>query len=147
MSTNESLKTIAARLYKENICVTPLDERSLETVSGYMNYYLSNNDLCRRLSDVELNYVQISSEAESASNSVAEDKESVVTMLRKLTDLWRSKGYFLEYFFSSSETDGNNLRQTYLSSLEFLRVRLNSLSRELLIISETAACPQSRHHL
>ena len=139
MSNNDSLKNIAVRLFKENICVTPLDERSLETVSEYMNFNSSNSDLCRRLSDVELNYVQISSDAESANDTIIESNNIIIVACKSLVDQWHQGGVLLDYFYYSSETDIRDIRASYINTLEFIRNQLRILSDSFLIISETAA--------
>ncbi len=139
MSTNESLRNIASRLYKENICLTPLDERSLETISDYMNHYSSYNDLCRRFADVELNYVQISSDADEACLSVIEAQNAVIEVCRKVTDQWQQKGYLQNYFFYSAEIHSSDIHSIYLKALDFIRNQLKIFSDALLIISETAA--------
>lgn len=139
MSNNDSLKLIAARLFKENICSTPLDHSSLETVYLYMEHYISSSDLCRRLSDVELNYVQISAEANNSCVAVTDIKLSVADSCRRLTNLWQHNGYLKDYFFASSENDIDQIRETYVITLEYLRKQLNLLSNALLTISETSA--------
>ena len=127
MSTNDTLKNVAARLIKENICSTPLDNNSLETVYLYAEHYISSADLCRRLSDVELNYIQISAEANNACVAVTDIKLSIADSCRRLTNLWQNSGYLKDYFFSSSENDIDKIRETYVITLEYLRKQMNLL--------------------
>ena len=139
MTNNDSLKNVASRLFKEQICIRPLDERSLEIVLSYMNYYSSHNDLCRRMSDIELNYVQISSDAENACENVIESNQAIISVFKNLIDQCRLSGYFSNYFFLASDSDIDNIRSSYTTALEFVRNHLKLLSNSLLTISETAA--------
>ena len=104
-----------------------------------MNFYSPYSDLCRRLSEVELNYVQISSDAENASNAIIESNNAIVAICKNLVDKWHQDGYSLDYFFHSSEIVMNDIRVSYINTLEFIRNQLKLLNNSFLIISETAA--------
>ncbi len=139
MKSSESLNKIAQRLFRENICATPLDERSLETVEQYILYYKSGNDLCRRLSDIELNYIQISSEAQSACNSVSQARDNIIAILRELTDKWRDSAHLQNYIFTLSNEDSIQIRYLYTEALETIRKHITNITENLMVISETAA--------
>lgn len=139
MSNIDSLNEIAVRLLNENICAIPLDEKSLDTISNYMNYYIPFSDLCRRLSDIELNYVQISADADEACIAISEAKESIAYAGRKLTDHWSDKGYIQQIFFTTDTDDYDDVFKTYSTTLEFIKNKLSSTSHSLLVLSETAA--------
>lgn len=139
MALNESLQGIANRLVRENICTVPLSSTSLETVEKYLKYYLSSSDLCRRLSDIELNYVQISSDAENAALEVKSIKEATESLLSRLAQDWMQNGYSRAFTFSISTEETNSVRSSFFKTVEFLREQLKSLSRDLIILSESAA--------
>lgn len=145
MSLNDSLQDIsnrqeiANRLYKENICHTPLDNRSLEIIEQYQNYYIPFSDLCRRLSDIELNYVQIASEADDALIELDNIRKDVIEIGNNLTKHWRENGYLHGFIISSDETVNADVCSSYLLKLEKLRYNLNQFSSILLILSETSA--------
>jgi hypothetical protein len=70
MYTLETLQALSDRLFRENICTVPLNEKALQTIAEFMRLRNANSELMRRLSNVELNYVQIRAEAEeSCSNA------------------------------------------------------------------------------
>lgn len=139
MITSDAHKVISYRLAKENLCSTPLDAYSLDTIEQYMLYRKSESDLCRRLSDIELNYVQICSEAEFASESASKNKDCIVSILRNLTDEWRSLGLLRDFRFSLNEEDAMAIRHGYVTSLEAVKSYISKITEDLLIISETAA--------
>ena len=139
MALNDSLQAIASRLIREKICAVPLSESDLRTVEKYMNYYATAGDLCRRLSDIELNYVQISSEAEAASSEVCAVKSATADALRRLTNSWITEGNLRGLTFSVNAEEANEIRGSFFSVIEFIREQLKSLSNSLLILSETAA--------
>ena len=66
MNTSETLQTISERLFRENICTVPLNEKALQAVEEFMRLRNANSELMRRLSNVELNYIQIRTEAEDS---------------------------------------------------------------------------------
>jgi hypothetical protein len=139
MEINESLQQIAKRLLRENICTVPLSASDLETVEKYIKYYTTSNDLCRRLSDIELNYVQISSDAEEAAAEVKAIKEATEAKLRHLTQDLTSNGYTQAFMFSVSEEDSSSVKKSFFLTIEFLREQLKALSNDLITLSESAA--------
>jgi len=139
MIISEEHRSIALKLTKENICTTPLDARSLDTIAQYMRYDKSVNDLIRRLSDVELNYVQIHAEADRARESFLKCKESCVNTLRILIDDWSSRGYIQQYFFAINTEHSEYLKYSYTTALEKIRNIQKTFTDNLMITSETSA--------
>lgn len=139
MSSYESLRNIANRLIRENICAIPLDEKSLNIIFEYMNYYSSNSDLCRRLADVENNYVQIFYDADNACSSAIESQKVLINICRNLTDEWYRKGYLQSYSFRSTENDDRDINLAYINAISTINNQLKVLSDSLLVLSETAA--------
>ena len=139
MISEETIQIISHRLISENICHIPLDEASLGIIDDYMRYIRSDSDLCRRLADIELNYVQISSEAQSAYQSSSETKEMLQKHLRVLTDSWNSKGVLRDFVFSYNEEEIGFIKYSYASALECMRNSQSIITEHLMTISETAA--------
>lgn len=139
MISEETIRIISHRLVSENICLIPLDETSLVIIDEYMRHIRSDSDLCRRLSDIELNYVQISSEAQTATESSHEIKEMLVEQLRLLTDRWSSKGVLRDFVFSYNEEEIGFIKHSYSNILEFMRNSQSIITEHLMTISETAA--------
>ncbi len=139
MISQETLRTISKRLIGESICPIPLDDYSLNVINEYMRYIRSGSDLCRRLSDIELNYVQISSEAQAAAECVSDAKAMLAKRLRDLTDNWRSKGVLRDFLFSYNEEEIIYVKGSYSNALEYIRSSQNILTDHLMTISETAA--------
>ena len=105
MNTSEALRTISERLMRENICSIPLSERSLQIVYDFMRLRNANSELMRRLSTVELNYVQIHAEADDARKEALGAKQAVINSLKDLLDIWHRKGYLREFSFGTSSPD------------------------------------------
>ena len=139
MISEETIRIISHRLVNENICRIPLDDSSLGIIDEYMRYIRSESDLCRRLSDIELNYVQISSESQTATESSSEVNEMLKKHLRELTDSWSSKGVLRDFVFSYNEEEIEYIKYSYSNLLEFMRDAQNIITEHLMTISETAA--------
>lgn len=139
MIISEEHRNITLKLAQNNICVTSLDSRSLDIISQYMKYDRSVSDLIRRLSDVELNYVQIYAEADKARESFLLCKENCIHTLKSLIDDWSSRGYIQEYYFTVDMDQRNFLKFSYSTALEEIRNLLNAFTSDLIVISETAA--------
>ena len=77
MYTSETLQALSERLFRENICTVPLNEKALQTVAEFMRLRNANSELMRRLSNVELNYVQIHAEAEASCREASLAKETI----------------------------------------------------------------------
>lgn len=139
MNTSEALKTISERLIRENICSVPLNEKSLQIVYDFMRLRNANSELMRRLSTVELNYVQIQSEADDARKDAAGAKQAVINSLKGLTDIWNRKGYLREFSFSFKEEDTAEMRADLSLTIESININLNVISRSLMTLGETSA--------
>ena len=139
MNTSETLKTISERLIRENICHVPLNEKSLNTISEYMRLRNAGSELMRRLSNVEMNYVQIHSEAEDAHLEAMQSKATLIRSFKSLIDIWSSKGYLKDFVFSFKEEDTESMRADFSLTLESISITLNTFSKALITLSETSA--------
>ena len=139
MNTSDALKTISERLMRENICSIPLSEKSLQIVYDFMRLRNANSELMRRLSTVELNYVQIHAEADDARKEALGAKQAVINSLKGLLDIWHRKGYLREFSFSFSEEDTSDMRADLSLTIESININLNVISRSLMTLGETSA--------
>ena len=139
MNTSEALKTISERLIRENICSIPLNEKSLQIIYDFIRLRNANSELMRRLSNVELNYVQIHAEAETAHKEAAAAKDAIVQSLKELIDIWNQKGYLRDFFFSFKEEHTEDMRTDLSLTIESINIKLNVISRSLMTLGETSA--------
>lgn len=139
MVSLETQRIISQRLIKENVCSAPLDDYSINIIDEYMRYIRSESDLCRRLSDIELNYVQISSESQNASEKALAAKEELAKRLRALGDSWSEKGILRDFVFSYNEDDLGFIKHSYANALEYIRSYQSTITGSLMTVSETAA--------
>lgn len=135
----EVKELILQRLIKENICAAPLDEASIDIIYEYMQFIRSGSDLCRRLSDIELNFEQISSEAQKAITDISKTKELISAKLRSLSDGWRSAGLFNDYAFQITEGELDRIASDYTAMIEYIRAYQGLASVCAETIAETAA--------
>lgn len=139
MNTSESLQALSERLFRENICAVPLNDNALKTVANYMHFRNANSELMRRLSNVELNYVQIRAEAEDSGHNALLAKEAIANSFKCLIDVWGKKGYLSEFIFSFKKESAKDMRHDLSTSLETINVNINVISRLLMTLGETSA--------
>ncbi|MGM9641856.1 MAG: hypothetical protein ACI3XI_01470 [Eubacteriales bacterium] len=139
MTTSELHKQISDRLFTENICTVPLDEKSLSQIEEFMMARQPGSDLMRRLSTIELNYAQISADTVDACQKASLAKESVALQLRRLTDEWKNRGFLRDFAFSLGIEDCDHVRNTFITATESTRFQINAISESLIILSQTAA--------
>lgn len=139
MTTSELHKQISERLFKENICAVPLDEKSLSQIEEFMMARQTGSDLMRRLSTIELNFAQISADTVDACRIASLAKDSIARELRRVTDEWRNSGYLRDFAFSLSSDDCDRVRTSFLTTMESVRVHISAISESLMILSQTAA--------
>lgn len=139
MSLADSLKIISDRLQKENICPIPLDERSLSIIENYMHVRETSSDLMRRLSNIEINYIQIHSEAEQACTSASNAKYKITRTFKRLLDEWNASGAIRDFAFSFTEDEIANMRTSFTNAYENIRFNSRIISDALIILGETSA--------
>lgn len=139
MYTSEALQALSDRLFRENICTVPLNEKDLLTVAEFMWLRNANSELMRRLSNVELNYVQIRSEAEDSCHEASLAKNAITVSFKSLIDTWGNKGYLREFLFTFKEEAAENIRSELSLALESINANLNVISRALMLLGETSA--------
>ncbi len=139
MNTAESLKIISERLVRENICSMPLNEKALQTVFDFMRLRNANSELMRRLSNIELNYVQIQAEAEEARLEAVKAKEAIIRSLKALIDLWAQNGYLREFVFTFNDEDVEAMCADLSLTIESINISLNTISKSLMTLGETSA--------
>lgn len=139
MNTAETSKIISERLVRENICLSPLSENAIQTISEFMRLRNANSELMRRLSNVELNYVQIHSEASDACTDAAQAKDAIVRSFKSLINLWNSKGYISGFTFSFNEKNADIMRADFSFTIESIQIDLNVFSKALMTLGETSA--------
>lgn len=139
MNSHDSLKLISERLLNENICAVPLDERALLLIEQYMNARETGSDLMRRLSNIEINYIQIFSEAEQSCENATIAKQEITRIFKKLIDDWKSSGALRDFAFSFSEDEINVIRSSFTTAVESIRACSKIISDSLIILGETSA--------
>ncbi len=139
MYTSESLQALSERLFRENICTVPLNEKALQAVAEFMRLRNANSELMRRLSNVELNYVQIRAEAAGSRHDALLAKDAITRTFKSLIDIWGNKGYISEFIFTFKEETANDMRTDLSASLESINVNLSIISRALMTLGETSA--------
>jgi hypothetical protein len=139
MNTSENLQTVAERLFRENICPVPLNEKELQKVAEFMRLRNANSELMRRLSTVELNYEKIREDAEEAINEAYSAKAAILNSFKSLIDVWAKKGYNREFMFTFKEEDGESMKSDLSVTLESININLNILSKSLMTLGETSA--------
>jgi hypothetical protein len=139
MNTSENLQTVAERLFRENICSVPLNEKELQKVAEFMRLRNANSELMRRLSTVELNYEQIREDAEEAINEAYSAKAAILNSFKSLIDIWAKNGYNREFMFTFKEEDGESMKSDLSVTLESININLNILSKSLMTLGETSA--------
>ncbi len=139
MSATLDTRLIAERLYREGICTSALDERSLLIVERYMGDRYCGNDLKRRLSNVELNFAQLNSHADNARTHSLSAVKSVIIIFRRLTDNWQRQGLLRDFAFSFSDEECNFMRSSFLSASEAINIQTRTLSENLMLLGECAA--------
>ncbi len=139
MYTSETLQALSERLFRENICTVPLNEKALQTVAEFMRLRNANSELMRRLSNVELNYVQIRSEAEESCREAYWAKEKITSSFKSLVDIWGRKGYLREFMFSFKQETTDDMRSDLSFAIEAISTNLNVISKSLMTLGETSA--------
>lgn len=139
MNSADSLKTISERLLNESICSVPLDEKSLLLIERYMNARETGSDLMRRLSNIEINYIQIFSEAEQACENASTAKQEITRLFKNLIDGWRSSGALRDFAFSFSEDEVDIMRSSFATVVESTRACSKVVSDSLIVLGETSA--------
>ena len=139
MNTSNTLQIISERLFRENICPSPLNEKDLLIVAEFMRLRNANSELMRRLSNVELNYIQIRTEAEESCLSVSVAKDAIISSFRTLIDLWSEKGYLQEFMFAFQQSNADEMRSDLSACVEHININLNIISKSLMTIGETSA--------
>lgn len=139
MYTSETLQALSERLFRENICTVPLNEKALQTVAEFMHLRNANSELMRRLSNVELNYVQIRSEAEESCREASLAKDAITASFRSLVDNWGRKGYLTEFMFSFKQEAADDMRSDLSFTIEAINANINLISRALMTLGETSA--------
>ncbi len=139
MTKSDIHKKISERLFNENICSLPLDEKALSIIEGYMNYSLTASDLMRKLSTIELNYAQIAGDTRDACHNAMSAKDNIAVTLRRLTDDWRTKGLLRDFVFSFSDDECDYIRESFVTVIEYIRYQIGLISKSLLVLGETAA--------
>ena len=139
MNSADSLKIISERLLRENICHVPLDERSLLLIEQYMRTRDTGSDLMRRLSNIEINYIQINSEAEQACVNAINAKQEVTRTFKRLIDDWKASGLLRDFTFMFTEDEINDMRARFVSAYENIRFSSRIISDALIVLGETSA--------
>lgn len=139
MHSANDTRIIAERLFREGICTSVLDERSLLAILNYMEDRHVASDLKRRLSNVEYNFAQLYSSAENARTTIQTTTNSTVIVLRHLTDAWQRRGYLRDFTFSFSEEDCENIRASFSQSAELIDNYIKALSENLMLLGECSA--------
>ena len=139
MYTSETLQALSERLFRENICTIPLNEKALQTVAEFMRLRNANSELMRRLSNVELNYVQIREEAEESCRDASLAKDAITASFRSLVDIWGRKGYLREFMFSFKQETTDDIRSDLSFAIEAISTNLNVISKSLMTLGETSA--------
>ena len=139
MYTSETLQALSERLFRENICTIPLNEKALQTVAEFMRLRNANSELMRRLSNVELNYVQIREEAEESCRDASLAKDAITASFRSLVDIWGRKGYLREFMFSFKQETTDDIRSDLSFAIEDISTNLNVISKSLMTLGETSA--------
>ena len=106
---------------------------------NYMRLRNANSELMRRLSTVELNYVQIREEAEEAQKDASAAKDVILNSLKSLIDVWGKKGYIREFVFAFKEEDVEDMKSDMSIVWESVNIHLNILSGSLMALGETSA--------
>lgn len=139
MNTSETLQALSERLFRENICTVPLNEKALHTVAEFMRLRNANSELMRRLSNVELNYVQIRAEAEDSCRDAELAKDAITSSFKSLIDIWGNKGYLRDFLFSFKEETAEDMRSDLSFTIETVNNKMSAISRDLMTLGETAA--------
>ena len=139
MYTLETLQALSDRLFRENICTVPLNEKALQTIAEFMRLRNANSELMRRLSNVELNYVQIRAEAEESCSNASSAKEAIIRSFKSLIDIWGHKGYLREFIFSFNEKTTEDMRSDLSLTIEAINANMNIISNALMTLGETSA--------
>ena len=139
MYTSETLQALSERLFRENICTVPLNEKALQTVAEFIRLRNANSELMRRLSNVELNYVQIRAEAEESCHDASLAKDAISDSFRALVDIWGQKGYLREFMFSFKQEAADDMRSDLSFAIEAINANLNVISKSLMTLGETSA--------
>lgn len=139
MNSADSLKIISERLLNENICSVPLDEKALSLIEQYMNARETGSDLMRRLSNIEINYIQIFSEAEQACENASIAKQEITSIFKKLIDDWKTSGALRDFAFSFTEDEINEMRNSFATAFEGIRFNSKTISHSLIVLGETSA--------
>lgn len=139
MNNSNLLQEISRRLLHENICSTPLNNKDLNTIAEYMRLRNGGSQLMRRLSNIELNFVQIREDAENAHSEAVAAKETILRAFKDLTDNWARKGYLREFVFSHQQEDADQIKSDLSLALESINININILSRSLMMLGETSA--------
>lgn len=139
MNTSEYLQTIAERLFRENICSVPLNEKELQKVAEFMRLRNANSELMRRLSTIELNYLQISEDAVDANNEASSAKSAILNSFKTLIDDWGQKGYNRDFIFAFKEADAQTMKSELSGALESININFSILSKALMTLGETSA--------
>ena len=139
MDSADSLRIISERLMKENICTVPLDQKSLSIIEHYMNVRETGSDLMRRLSNIEINYIQIFSEADQACENALIAKQEIIRLFKGMIDDWKASGILRDFAFSLTEDVISEMRNSFASAFESIQYNSKAISDSLIVLGETSA--------
>lgn len=138
MYIENELKNIAQRLFDEKICLQPLSDRDLEEVYRYHGMLEPCGELMRRLSDIEINYEEISSDADQAAAQVKEAILRCADLFKAMIDDWNGENSNIGYSFSVEKSDITKMYSRYSQTTGVLTAELANLTDACEILGETA---------
>ncbi len=138
MYIENELKNIAKRLFDERICLQPLSDRDLNVVYRYSGMLEPCSELIRRLSDIEINYEEITADANQAVVSVNESILRCEELFKSLIDNWYGKELTSGHSFSIDKSEVSMMYQRYSEMADALTAELGNLADACELLSETA---------
>ena len=138
MYIENELKIIAQRLFDEKICLHPLCDSDLNKIYRFMGMSESGGELMRRLSDIEINYDEISTDADKAVACIKESIGHCTYLFKSYIDSLSENGLIGNFTFSLSKADISKIYQNYSMTAEALNREIEKLSAEAEDLSEIA---------
>ena len=137
MYIENELKIISNRLFEEKICLQPLSDGDLNKIYRFMGMSEPCGELMRRLSDIEINYDEISTDSEEAVACIKDTIEECDSLLKSYIDSLNEKSLVGNFTFSINKADVSKMYQNYSNIAEALTTEIGKLSEAAETLSET----------